>query len=78
MQLPIVILKILMFLDMHHHKTNMYINFAKNCKLHKFITCNKNFIKSHLSDMHHPIADIQANLEMNRPTRYEITAKRNY
>ena len=31
--------------------------FAKNCKLHKFVTCNWNFEKSCLSDMHHPLTD---------------------
>ena len=55
--------------------TNLY---AKNCKLHKFATCNKNLKKSRLSDMHHPITDIQADLEINRPVRYQITAKINY
>ena len=52
--------------------------FAKNCKLHKFITCNSNFEESRLSDMHHPLTDIQADFEINRLTRYQITAKRNY
>ena len=52
--------------------------FAKNCKLHKFVTCIMNLKKSRLSDMHHPLADIQAGFEMNRPTRYQITAKRSY
>ena len=27
--------------------------------------------------MHHPLTDSQADFEMNRPTRYQITAKRN-
>ena len=57
LQLPIVILKKSILLDMHHHDTYMYINFqqnrvsrsvktvhtnlfVKNCKLHKFATCN--------------------------------------
>ena len=30
LQLPIVILKRINFFDMHHHKTNMYINFQQN------------------------------------------------
>ena len=30
LQLPIVILKKSIFLDMHHHKTYMYINFQQN------------------------------------------------
>ena len=79
---------------MHHRNRYMYINFQqkrvsisvetvhtnlfakKNCKLHKFGTCNLNFEKSRLSDMH--LTDIQADFEINRPTRYQITAKRNY
>ena len=52
--------------------------FSKNCKLHKFVTCNYNFEKSRLSDMHHPLTDIQVDFEINRLTRYQITAKRNY
>ena len=57
LQLPIVILKKSILLDMHHHEMYMYINFqtnrvsrsvktvhtnlfVKNCKLHKFATCN--------------------------------------
>ena len=32
--------------------------FAKNCKLHKFATCNSNFKKSLLSDMNHLIIHI--------------------
>ena len=95
LQLPIVILNKLILLDMHHHKTYMYINFqqnrvsrpvktvhtnlfAKYCKLHKFATCNLNFEKSRLSDMHYPLTDIQADFEINRLIRYQITAKRNY
>ena len=95
LQLPIVILNKLILLDMHHHKTYMYINFqqnrvsrsvktvhtnlfAKYCKLHKFATCNLNFEKSRLSDLHYPLTDIQADFEINRLIRYQITAKRNY
>ena len=52
--------------------------FAKNCKLHKFTTCNLNFEKSRLSDMHHPLTDIQASFEINQPIRYQITAEINY
>ena len=52
--------------------------FAKICKLHKFATCNKNFEKALLSDMHHPLTDIHAHFEINRPVRYRNTAKRNY
>ena len=32
--------------------------------------------KSHLSDLHHPITDIQANFGINRPIRYQITVKK--
>ena len=49
--------------------------FAKNYKLHKLITCNQNFEKSRLSDMHHPLMDIQADFEINRLARYQITRK---
>ena len=79
---------------MHHRKTYTYINFqqnrvsrvktvhtnlfAKSCKLHKFASCNENFVKSHISDMHYPLTDIQADFEINRPVRYRNTAKRNY
>ena len=28
--------------------------------------------------MHYPLMDIQADFEINRPIRYQITAKRNY
>ena len=52
--------------------------FAKNCNVHKFATCKLNFKKSRLSDMHYPLTDIQADFEINRPIRYQITAKRNY
>ena len=52
--------------------------FTKKCKLHKFVTCNKNFEKSRLSDMHHPLRDSQADFEMNQPTRYHITVKKKY
>ena len=40
--------------------------FAKICKLHKFVTCNQNFEKSRISDMHYPLTDIQADFEINR------------
>ena len=50
--------------------------FAKNCKLHKFATCNYNFEKSRLSDMHYPITDIQANFGINWLIRYQVTTKK--
>ena len=52
--------------------------FAKNCKLDKFVTCNEYFKNSRLSNMHYTLTDIQADFEINRPTRYKITAKRSY
>ena len=52
--------------------------FAKICKLHKLATCNWNFEKSRLSDMHYPLTDIHAHLEINRLVRYRNTTKRNY
>ena len=71
LQLPIVILKNSILLDMHHHKTYMYIfckirvnksvktvrrnKFAKNGKLHKFATTNSILNESLLLDMHHRI-----------------------
>ena len=54
------------FLDMLHHKMYMYINFQQN------------LVKTQVVHMHHPLTDIQADFEMNRPTRYLITAERNY
>ena len=51
---------------------------AKQRKLHKFATCNSSLEKSRLLDMHYPISDLQANFEINRSVRYQVTAKRNY
>ena len=56
--------------------THIYL--SKNCISHKFATTNSTFEKSRLSDMHYLITDIQAELEINRPIRYQITATRNY
>ena len=36
------------------------------------------FKKSRHSDMHYRLTDIQAEFEINRPVRYQITAKRSY
>ena len=60
-QLPIVILKKSIILDMHHHITYMYINFQQNRTNRSVITVHTNvfatttifFFKSSLSDMHH-------------------------
>ena len=49
---------------------------AKQRKWQKFATCNSNFEKSRLMDMHYPITDIQANFGINRPIGYQITAKK--
>ena len=46
--------------------------------LQKFASCNSNFEKSRLSDMHYPLTDIHAHFEINRPVRYRNTAKINY
>ena len=55
----------------------VYTNlFAKNCKLHKFETCNENFETSRLSDMHHPLTDIQADFEINRPLDIKVPRKK--
>ena len=51
--------------------------FGKNCKLHKFSTCNYNFEKSRHSDMNYPLMDIQADFKINRHVIYQISAKRN-
>ena len=49
--------------DQSKPQTNL---FAKNGKLHEFATCNSNFEKSRLSNIHYPTADIQAEFEINR------------
>ena len=48
LQLPIVILKKSILLDMHHHKTYMYINFQQN------LTCISIFSKLWLVDQSKP------------------------
>ena len=72
----ISIFSIIGLVDQSKLCTQIYLQ--KKCKLHKFVVCNYNFKKSRLSDMYHPLRNIQANFEMNRQTRYQITAKRNY
>ena len=80
--------------DMHRRKTYMYINFQQTrgskplTTVHTNILAKKNYITlqlairisktSHLLNMHYPLTDIQANCEINRPIRYQITAKRIY
>ena len=54
----------------------MYLQKNANCTNLQF--ANYNFKKSSLSDMHYSLTDIQADFEINRPIRYQITAKRNY
>ena len=93
LQLPIVILRKSIVLDMHHHKTYMYINFQQNRAYRSFITVHtilfaKNRInlqlafrisKNHaFSDMHYTLTDIQDEFEIDRHVRYQIAAKRNY
>ena len=93
LQLPIVILRKSNVLDMHHHKTYMYINFQQNRAYRSVITVHtilfaKNRInlqlafrisKNHaFSDMHYTLTDIQDEFEINRHVRYQIAAKRNY
>ena len=50
--------------------TNLFDLFAKkNRKLQKFATCNYDFEKSRLSDMHYRITEIQAKFESNGPIK---------
>ena len=51
--------------------------FAKYCKLHNFATWNWNFKNSRFSDMQYQ-TNIQAEFEINRSVRSQITTKRNY
>ena len=46
--------------------------------LQKIANCNSNFEPSCLSDMHYPITDIQANFEINRLIRYQVTVKKRH
>ena len=59
-------------------KTVHTLFLQKKCKFMQFATCSKNFQKSRLWDMHYSIMNIQSDSEINRPTRYQITKKRNY
>ena len=61
--------------------------FAQYRKLHKFTTTNSNFEKKTiLLDIHHHETYMHINFQQNQvktqvmtvPTRYQITAKRNY
>ena len=62
--------------------------FAQYRKLHKFATTNSNFEKKQtiLLDIHHHKTYMYLNFQQNQvktqvmivPTRYQITAKRNY
>ena len=61
------------------YQLNRDINFVKtvktkNNKLHKFTTCNSNFEKLILSDMHHPTPNICVEFETNRLVSYSATA----
>ena len=50
---------------------------TKKIKLHKFATCNSNFEKSLLSDMHYPTPDICVEFKTNRLVSYSGTAFQN-
>ena len=52
--------------------------FAKNCKLHKYATCNSNFEKSLLSDMNHLFIHIYGDFNINRLSRSLRTAFQRY
>ena len=43
--------------------------FAKNRKLHKFATTNRNFLKSSLTHMHHRKTYVYINFQQNRVSR---------
>ena len=49
LQLPIVILKKIIFLDLHHHKTYMYINFEQNQVNRSVITVHTNMLQKNAS-----------------------------
>ena len=53
--------------------TNLFVFFFN---LHQFATCNKNFEKSCLSDMHCPLTDIQADFEIIGLLDIEIRKKK--
>ena len=77
---------------MHHCIMYTYINFQQNWfsrsvkTVHTSLQKSSNYInlhlsskilkKSRLSDMHYPLTDIKANLEINRPVRYRNTTKK--
>ena len=49
----------------------------KNCKLHKFATTNRNFLKSTLSDMHHRKTYMYNNFQQNWVSRSVKTVHTN-
>ena len=81
LQLPIGILKtILIILDMHHHKTYMYINFQHNWVKTQVVTVLTSlFAKNrklhtfatinNISDMHHRRTYMHINFQHNRVSR---------
>ena len=56
-----------MYVNFQHNRVGRQIKtvhtnlLAKQCRLHKFTTCNSNFEKSRFSDMHCSITNMQAN-----------------
>ena len=50
--------------------TNLFV------KIHKLQPANRILKISRLSDIHYPITKFQAEFEINRPIRYEITTKK--
>ena len=76
---------------MYHRKTYMHINFQQNrvsrsvktvhtkIYLQKIANCINLSLAIRIlkiTPFEHPLTDIQADFEMNRPTRYQITAKK--
>ena len=49
LQLPIVILKISIHLDMHHHETYMYINFQQNRVSRSVKTVHTNLFANYIN-----------------------------
>ena len=66
------------------YQLNRDISFVKTVKtkkinkLHKFTTCNSNFEKLILSDMHHPTPNICVEFETNRLVSYSAIAFQRY
>ena len=90
MQLPIVILEKSIPLDMHHHKTYMYINFQQNWVSRSVKTVHTNLFAKIANCINLQLAiriflkitpfGHSAKFEINRHVRYQITitVKRKY